>query len=86
MSRQLKPVGNQGLEAVDATVEVERVIAGRAKKVVVMLAVPGLVPNAAAQQLDRLQHALLDAPLEGAVHRGETDPRSAQAAPQFPGG
>ena len=86
MSRHLKPAWNQRLEALDATVEVERVVTARAKKVVVVLAVLGLVPNAAAQHLDRLQRALLNTPLEGAVYRGETDTRSAQTAPQFPGG
>ena len=86
MSRHLKPVWNQGLEALDATEEVERVVADRAKKVMVMLAVLGLVPNAAAQHLDRLQLAFLNTPVKSAVYRGETDTRSAQAAPQFPGG
>jgi hypothetical protein len=88
MSRHLKPVWNQGIEALDATEEVERVVAGRAKKVMVMLAVLGLVSNAAAQHLDRLQRAFLNTPLERAVYRGETDTLSAsdQAAPQFPGG
>ena len=88
MSRHLKPVWNQGIEAFNATEEVERVVAGRAKKVMVMLAVLGLVPNAAAQPLDRLQRAFLNTPLERAVYRGETDTlsASAQAAPQFPGG
>ena len=88
MSRHLKPVWNQRIEALDATEEVERVVARRAKKVMVMLAVLGLVPNAAAQPLDRLQRAFLNTPLERAVYRGETDTlsTSAQAAPQFPGG
>ena len=88
MSRHLKPVWNQRIEALDATEEVERVVAGRAKKVMVMLAVLGLVPNAAAQPLDRFQRAFLNTPLERAVYRGETDTlsASAQAAPQFPGG
>lgn len=88
MSRHLKPVWNQRIEALDATEEVERVVAGRAKKVMVMLAVLGLVPNAAAQPLDRLQRAFLNTPLERAIYRGETDTlsASAQAAPQFPGG
>ena len=86
MSRHLKPVWNQRVEALDATEEVKRVVAGRAKKVMVMLAVLGLVPNAAAQPLDRFQRAFLNTPLESAVYRGETDTRSAQAAPQFPGG
>ena len=81
MSRHLKPVWDQGLKPPDATEEVERVVAGRAKKVMVMLAVLGLVTNAAAQHLDRLQRAFLDTPLESAVYRGETDTRSAQAAP-----
>ena len=86
MSRHLKPVWKQGLKALDATEEVERVVAGRAQEVMVMQAVLGLVPNAAAQHLDRLQRAFLNTPLKGAVYRGETDTRSAQAAPQFPGG
>ncbi len=88
MSRHLKPVWNKGIEALDATEEVERVVAGRAKKVMVMIAVLGLVPNAAAQHLDRLQRAFLNTPLERAIYRGETDTlsASAQAAPQFPGG
>ena len=88
MSRHLKPVWNQGIEALDATEEVERVVARRAKKVMVMLAVLGLVPNAAAQHLDRLQRAFLNTPLERAIYRGETDTlsASAQAAPQFSGG
>lgn len=88
MSRHLKPVWNQGIEALDTTEEIERVVAGRAKKVMVMLAVLGLVPNAAAQPLDRLQRAFLNTPLERAVNRGETDTLSAsdQATPQFPGG
>ncbi len=88
MSRHLKPVWNQRIEALDATEEVKRVVAGRAKKVMVMLAVLGLVPNAAAQPLDRLQRAFLNTPLERAVYRGETDTlsASAQAAPQFLGG
>ena len=86
MPRHPKPAWNQGLEALDATEEIKRVVAGRAKKVMVMLAALGLVPNAAAQPLDRLQRAVLDTPLESAVDRGETDTRSAQAAPQFPGG
>ena len=88
MSRHLKPVWNQRVEALDATEEVKRVVAGRAKKVMVMLAVLGLVPNAAAQPLDRLQRAFLNTPLERAVYRGETDTlsASAQAAPQFLGG
>ena len=86
MPRHPKPAWNQGLEALDATEEIKRVVAGRAKKVMVMLAALGLVPNAAAQHLDRLQRAVLDTPLESAVDRGETDTRSAQAAPQFPGG
>ena len=86
MSGHLKPVRNQGLKALYATEEVERVVTGRAKKVMVMLAVLGFVPNAAAQHLDRLQRAFLNAPLESAVYRGETDTRSVQAAPQLPGG
>ncbi len=88
VSRHLKPVWNQGIEALDATEEVERVVANRAKKVMVMLAVLGLVPNAAAQHLDRLQRTFVDTPLERAVYRGETDTlsASAQAAPQFLGG
>ncbi len=86
MSRHLKPIRNEGLEALDAAEEVERVVANRAKKVMVMLAVPRLVPNAAAQHLDRLQRAVSNTPSERAVDGGETDTRSAQAAPQFPGG
>ena len=88
MSSHLKPVWNQGIEALDATEEVKRMVAGRTKKVMVMLAVLGLVPNAAAQHLDRLQRAFLNTPLERAIYRGETDTlsASAQADPQFPGG
>ena len=86
MARHLEPVWNQELDALDTTEEVERVVAGRAKKVMVMLAVLGLVPNAAAQHLDRLERAFLDTPLEGAINRGKTNARSAQSAPQFPGG
>ncbi len=81
-----KPAWKQGLEALDATEEVERAVATGAKKVMVMLAVPGLVPQPAAQHLDRLQRAFLNTSLESAVHRGETDTGSAQAAPQFSGG
>ena len=86
MSRHMKSVWNQELEALDATVEVERVVADRTKKVMVMLAVLGLVPNSAAKHLDRLQRAFLNTPLKSAVYRGETDTRSAQAPPQFPSG
>ena len=52
----------------------------------VMLAVLGLVPNAAAQPLDRLQRAFLNTPLERTIYRGETDTLSAyaQAAPTVP--
>ena len=45
----------------------------------VMLGVLGLVPNAAAEPLDRFQRAFLKTPLESAVYRGETDTRSALA-------
>ena len=45
----------------------------------VMLGVLGLVPNAAAEPLDRFQRAFLKTPLESAVYRGETDTRTAQA-------
>ena len=57
MSSHLKPVWNQGIEALDATEEVKRMVARRAKKVMVMLAVLGLVPNATAQHLNGLQRA-----------------------------
>ena len=63
MSRHLKPVRQQGLKALDATEEVERVVTGRTKKVVVMLAALGLVPNAAAQHLHRLQPCLPQRPV-----------------------
>ena len=88
MARHLKPVWNQGIEALDATEKVERVVAARAKKVMVMLAVLRLVSNAAAQHLNRLQRAFLNTPLERAIYRGETNTISAsdQATPQFPGG
>ena len=63
-------------------------VAARAKKVMVMLAVLGLISNAAAQHLNRLQRAFLNTPLERAIYRGETTTISAsdQATPQFPGG
>ena len=86
MLGHLEPIWKQGLKTLDASKEIECMVANRAQEVMVMFAALGLVPHAPAQNLHRRKRSFFNASAESAVNRGKADAGAAQAAPQLPGG